>query len=260
MMWTTRGLIFGHPSETKQSRSFFESFVEARAPDFESWGNFEGHNLALDASAKIMQALANAKAASEEEKVRNRFSRSNTGKMKQKRKAVGGLDELTKKVAKKLVRLDEFRTSVQNKSLPAMPRKATKRPSYKYRPHGSHGVKLNLLQEFFIYMIYLRRGLEKSLLSDKFIGDSSEAAMKRINSVLCTHAAALYEILRAETWWLSPIHRTRIHSTAFSEEWMAEILTIADCTSVFAEGSDVIEQIRQQLYSVYYWGYHGCVA
>ena len=235
-------------------RSFFEVFEKPRAPHFESWGNFEGHKLALDASAKITQAVASAKANSPEEQVRNRFSRSNTDRKQQhKRKAENGLDELSKKVAKRMVRMEEFRTSVSSKSLPIMPRKTTTRRSHKYRTHGSNGVKLNLLQEFFVYMIYLRRGLQKSLLADKFFGDSSDAGVKRINSVLRTQAAALYEILRAEKWWLSPEHKGRAHSSAFSvEEWMEDILNISDCTGVDTEGSDVLEQIRQQLYSVYY--------
>ena len=146
---------------------------------------------------------------------------------------------------KKMKRQQTFLGTIDS-AMPAVARKQTVRGAYKYKPHGSGGVNLNTLQEFFILMIYLRQGLDKTLLADKFLGSTGEPALKRINSILRT------EILKVENWWLDPSNIDRAQSTAFSSEIAERILTVADCTNVNCQSSSVLEIIRQQLHSTYY--------
>jgi hypothetical protein len=126
-----------------------------------------------------------------------------------------------------------------------------------YEPHGTGHVKLNLLQEFLMYMIYLRRGLDYDILAEKFFGSTSTAAKDRTASVIRTFAAALHEILRAEDWWLMPEEARRVQSHAFENEVGMNSLIISDCTNGMncEGGPKKNELIRQHLWSTYY---HAC--
>ena len=50
-----------------------------------------------------------------------------------------------------------FRLAAQGKDHGLFQRKPTKRAANEYKPHGHKGVKLNVWQEFILYMIWIRR-------------------------------------------------------------------------------------------------------
>ena len=83
--------------------------------------------------------------------------------------------------------------------------------------------------------------------------------MKRLNSIIRTWAAAIYELLKAEEeWWLLTTWIVYtpggpLQSVAFSHADAEDILTVADCTNVICQSSNMLELIQQQLlYSKYY--------
>ena len=108
----------------------------------------------------------------------------------------------------------------------------TRRCVRPYTPHKHDDIQLNCFQEFLIYTILLRRGLDKDVLAQKFFGQKSPEAMRQINCFLRTWAAAMYEVLRAEDWWLKPEHKDRVKSKAFAHELAKLILCLSDCTNV----------------------------
>ena len=233
------------------ARAFFvEEFVLPRVPFFESWANFDKHKLQrVDTSQKVAEFVAACE--TKEGKLPDRFSRSKKSSSSKKGKT-DGVTALAERLVKKTTRTDSFRAAAKGDDPKPVPRKATSRTSYAYKPHTHNGVSLSVFQEFLVYMIFLRRGLEKSLLADKFFGSSSKPSLKCINSIIRTYASAVYEILSVEKWWLSPGDIDRAKSKAFADEFAQQILTIADCTNFNCEGSDMLELIRQQLYSIYY--------
>jgi hypothetical protein len=226
---------------------FFSTFVLSRVKFFESWHNFQCHKLQpVDYSEVIAQALANLEQSSGKKvELADR-----TGKVSKKRKREG-TEQFVKRFTVEQGRDKKFRLAASGGSQELAPRKETKRGSYAYRPHGSNGMKLSILQEFFIYMMFLRRGIEKSQLAEKFFANRSKASAQRINSVLRTWASAIYEILQAEEWWLSPEDMDQVRSTAFSGEEGKLVLNVSDCTNVNCECSNTSELVGTQLYSVY---------
>ena len=98
--------------------------------------------------------------------------------------------------------------------------------------------------------MYLRRGLDKDIIAQKWLRERSHRALACIRSVLRTYAVALGQILRAESWWLKAEHRARVNSKAF--ESAPRALCVGDCFSVETESSNVSEIVGQQLYSAYY--------
>ena len=84
--------------------------------------------------------------------------------------------------------------------------------------HKHDDIQLNCFQEFLIYILFLRRRLEKDILAQKFFGHKSPQAMRQIICLLRTWAAAMYEVLRVEDWWLKPEHKDRVKSKAFAHE------------------------------------------
>ena len=175
----------------------------------------------------------------------------NTKTKKRKRQSQGEAS-IVKRVVTKLDRNSGFRDEASGNIATLPERKETVRASYRYKPHGSGGIKLTLLQEFFLYMMFLRRGMDKCELSSKFFSNTSDEAMKQVNSVLRTWASAVYEIVRVEDWWLAPGMNHLVQSQAFTKAGAEDILDIGDCTNVDVQGSTMSELIRQQLHSIYY--------
>ena len=113
-----------------------------------------------------------------------------------------------------------------------------------------------------MYMMFLGRGMAKAEMAHMFFGDTTDAAVKQVNSIIRTWASAMYEILQAEDWWLRPEDNKNVQSSAFSHADAEDVLSLADCTNVNCEGSNKLELIRQMLFSKYYGGTCGkyCVA
>ena len=128
--------------------------------------------------------------------------------------------------------------------------KRPKRKTRDYKPHRHKNVRLNLFQEFIVYLIYIRRAFDTDILAKKFLGSTSKASVKCVRSVLCTWIAAIDKILGAEEWWVKPEHRNRTVSKAFRD--CPQVLCIGDCTCVFCGSGRTSELINQQLHSAYY--------
>jgi hypothetical protein len=114
-------------------------------------------------------------------------------------------------------------------------------------------VKLTTFQEFIIFCIYLRRGEDKDILCERFLGSKTEPNMRTINSVLRTWVAAVYTILHAESWWVKPEDNHRTASKAFSCDPEHQMLAISDCTNKNCQTSRESGGIlNSQLFSLYY--------
>ena len=100
--------------------------------------------------------------------------------------------------------------------------------------------------------MFIRRGLDKCVLAQKFFGSTNDAAMKRLNSIIRTWVCAIGTILRTEERWIYPEHADKVNSTAFSQDVGKDVLSTADCTNFNCEGSTMSPLIGQQLHSVYY--------
>jgi hypothetical protein len=124
-----------------------------------------------------------------------------------------------------------------------------------HRAYQAHFVKdegvlqLNIWQEFIIYMIWLRRGLDNDILCDKFLGKKTNASMRCVREVLRTWAGVVHSVLNAEEWWLKAEKGLCLHSKAFDRA--PNTLVVSDCSNVNVGGT-CDEMIRQQLYSSYY--------
>jgi hypothetical protein len=186
----------------------------------------------------------------EEELVVDRFSIHAETKGPQPRSQV--MADIKKRDQRSLACGAVFRRRSAGENARLFTLRPTQRCSRPYTPHKHDDIQLNCFQEFLIYMIFLRRGLDKDILAQKFFGQKSPEAMRQINCLLRTWAAAMYEVLRAEDWWLKPEHKDRVKSKAFAHELAKLILCLSDCTNVNCESSKTSELIRQQLYSLYY--------
>jgi hypothetical protein len=134
---------------------------------------------------------------------------------------------------------------------------AERKPAKRRRLYTAHcvdKVQLSSFQEFLMFMIYLARGLDKDVLSEKFFACTDKEAVRSTNSILRTWACGLYEILHAERWWLTRERAAavRVHSSAFSDPDAVNIKALSDCSNVNCQGSQTNELLRQQLYSPYY--------
>ena len=161
---------------------------------------------------------------------------------------------MAKRAIKRVGRDSVFRTAAGGGDPGVFQCKPTVRKSRPYKPHcfTPAEIQLSVFQEFIIYMVFLRRGLDKDILAKLFLGATTKPALRVIKSVLRTWVAGLDGILKAEEWWLKPEHKDRAKSRAFSGEFGEEVLAVADCTNVNCEGSTLSELINQQLYSTYY--------
>ena len=94
-----------------------------------------------------------------------------------------------------------------------------------------------------MYMMFLGRGMAKAEMSHMFSGTQP----MQVNSIIRTWASAMYEILQAEDWWLSPEDNKNVQSSADAED----VLSLADCTNFNCEGSNKLELIQRQYFDMY---------
>jgi hypothetical protein len=217
---------------------FFEVFIGPRVTDFESWTKYRKNTI-------VTPILAQPGAPGADDAADSESSDGGGGKVVKKS---------AKRVAARLERDAAFRAAAIG-TLPAdYVKRVPKARKHVYRTHKLGNVQLNEFQEFMVLMIYLRRGLDKDVLSSKFFGRTDDDAVRTVDSIIRTWATACHEILKAEDWWLSDekADAVRTHSFAFSDDDAARIKAIADCSNVNSQGSQTNELLRQQLYSTYY--------
>ena len=156
--------------------------------------------------------------------------------------------EMKKAADKRLGRNGAFRLAAEGVDVDLFKTKPAKRALSSYKPHGD----LNVWQEFIMCMIWIRRGLDKDIIAEKFLGATGKNENKMVNSVLRTWVAALYEFLRVEEWWMYPDEAKELHSMAFSGPEATDFTKVGDCSNVNCEAGDVDELLRPQLWSTYY--------
>ena len=161
------------------------------------------------------------------------------------------LRKMKKKMTASLERDKLFRVISSGKKQ-VLPMRKPKKSRHRYKPSACGNIQLNYFQEFVIYMQFIRQGMDKGQLAMKWFGRKGRNEMARIRSIICTWAAFLFEVLKAEDWWLYPASLNFLKSKTFDCDEGEDVLSVADCTNMNCENSEVSELIRQQLYSMYY--------
>jgi hypothetical protein len=180
--------------------------------------------------------------------IANRLNRS--AELKGERPVEEVLAEMKKHDRKHLNRNEEFRNVVSGGERRPVLVKETKRTPRAYKPHSHAGVCMSVFQEFLLVMGWIRRGTCKLELALKWLGSMDDDATETVRCIIRTWVCALYEIVSKEKWWLLPKDNHRASSSAFADQ--EDELSIADCTDVKYNNSNISELIGQQLYSPYY--------
>jgi hypothetical protein len=229
--------------------AFFEVFVVPRVSRFQSYTNFKNHVSIRNAKTSSSIPVTGIDTLDDgQAEILASFSRK-----KRKRATASEVKKSIATIARRrLERGAAFRDAAAGGDPKIIDRKTYSRKSRPYTPHSNESVQLNEFQEFVIYLIWIRRGIDKDILAYKFLGVKTLASMRCIRSVICTWVAAMYEILTTENWWLKPEDRSRASSKAFASAPQA--LAVSDCTAVMCASSQVSEMVSRQLHSKYYGG------
>jgi hypothetical protein len=224
------------------AQAFYETLVEPRVDDFERWDVYR-----KAVSVKVLIGDPAAPAAVEEaesesdEEVDLTADRQRT--------------KTERRLRTRLERDRAFRMEHEGVLPNDYVTRKEKKRKLKYKPHSYGSFELNAFQEFLVLMIYLRRGLDKDVLAEKFLGSPKEIPTNVITGIIRTWVCALDAILKVEDWWLSSADAERVRTfshRAFTDDDAELIKAIADCTNVNCQGSQTNELLRQQLFSTYY--------
>jgi hypothetical protein len=266
--WVARWTGFPDKASAK---AFFEAFVQPNLSNFQSWNNFVKHRLenqtvSDDLIAAMVTNLISPPGLSPTSATSSSSSSSppssSSAQPSPSQSPPPSSSSLPTTAQLKAMSARQLRGRQRNHAfrsqaggVPVVDQlRPIKRGTYAYCTHGSDEITLTAFQEFLLYNIWIRRAMGKDHLALTFFGSAENPAVARVNSVIRTWASALYTILSKEDWWLPPseLERVRAYSNAFSVVTGDDVLSVADCTNVNCQSSNLSELVRQQLFSLYY--------
>jgi hypothetical protein len=115
----------------------------------------------------VAAAVAASTAVSLEERVRNPFTTTKTLQSLQSEACLAAY--VQKRVTRKIARHASFKRALDGDPTLTNRRRPIVRALRAYQPHGYRNVKLTMWQEWMIFMIFIRRGLDKVSVLTHFL-------------------------------------------------------------------------------------------